>query len=732
MTRLLLLPRAQLAARVSKGTEVALRDRFSNLVAVLTVSDKWTPDKALEARSVFGTEDRSHPGVGFLFDEAGPVYLGGSLRALMRPHHYDFPELRRTPAQVRELAQQHGWMRFVAFQTRNPMHRAHIELTKLAGAEVGAGVLIHPVVGMTKPGDVEYHIRVRCYQAIIDGGRHYPKGGAMLSLLPLAMRMAGPREALWHAIIRKNHGATHFIVGRDHAGCKSSGGDDFYGPYDAQELVARFADEIGITMVKFKQVSYVASQSRYLPDDKIPAGASKLAISGTKFRAMMASGEPIPEWFSDPDVIAILRRVSPPLPQRGFTVFFSGLSGSGKSTIAAALAEKLRSVLPTRPITMLDGDVVRTHLSKNLGFSTADRNTNIARIGWVAASVTRHGGIAIAPTIAPFELSRQQSRAMVSETGGGFLLVHVSTSLAECMRRDVKGLYHKAQETGMKITGLSHPYENPEQAELTIDAEAVAVEDSVRYILAWLHGKGYLEGKVAGARGSKEDSMAVLSGAGILSEGAPDRVGDMCAPARDVGTIYAVAATPKEAELVLREVNGKAKPAGVQAFPTSAVVAMEAQSGTPAPAMAGKGDSVTVDAAWPTGLPATSGAKLEDARVEVAWAIFTKARGEAKPGQVTAAHGPRLAAYLPEILRIQPCARVVAVLPAEGDAPGSAVHAAAAPEGSSVTDAHHYAKAFRAAMEALAKRFPSRVFIGDASKTPTSAAKAAKSLSAAK
>lgn len=503
----------EVAAGVSPGSQLALRDPFYNLVAVLTVEDKYQPNKAEEALKVFGTRDQSHPAVDYLMNQAGSWYIGGSVEGVRLPQHFDFNEDRLTPRMVRRLVASRRWDKFVAFQTRNPMHRAHIELTRLAAEEIDAGVLIHPVVGMTKPGDVDYAVRVRCYRAIVASGRYYKPGRVLLALLPLAMRMAGPREALWHAIIRKNHGATHFVVGRDHAGCKSSAGEDFYGAYDAQNLVKTHEKEIGITMLQFKKITYVPRLQKYLPENQVQEGEVTDSISGTQFRAMMASGEPIPAWFSDPDVIKILREVSPPKNKRGFAILFTGLSGGGKTTISHALIKRLQSVIPTRKMTILDGDVVRTHLSKELGFSVAHRNINVARMGFVASEVAKHGGIAICSSIAPFEKSREATKRLVQPTGGGYLLVHVSTSAEDCAARDVKGLYRKAMQSNMPLTGVSHPYENPENAQLTIDAGKVSVEDSVRFIVGWLVRQGYVDEELvsAGERGQDLEERGVLT-----------------------------------------------------------------------------------------------------------------------------------------------------------------------------------------------------------------------------
>jgi len=477
------------AEGLSAGDQVALRDAEGVMLAVLHVEDVWRPDLEEEARKVFGTADTRHPAVAHLLQRSNPVYVGGRVEALQLPQHYDFHELRRTPAQVRELIARHGWERVVAFQTRNPMHRAHVEITRRAAEEVGGGLLIHPVVGLTKPGDVDHYTRVRVYRKLID---RYPDGSAELSLLNLAMRMGGPREAVWHAIIRRNHGVTHFIVGRDHAGPgNDSAGEPFYGPYDAQELMATYAEELGVGMVPFRMMVYIAEQDRYVPDDEVPEGSTVLSISGTQQRELLARGEDIPEWFTYPEVVEELRRTSPPREKQGFTVFFTGLSGSGKSTVANVLMVKLLE-RGGRNVTMLDGDLVRKHLSSGLGFSKEDRDTNIRRIGWVAAEIAKNGGVAVCAPIAPYDATRKAVREMTEAQGGGFALVHVATPLEVCEQRDRKGLYAKARAGELKeFTGISDPYEEPDDAELVINTAVVSAEQAADEVLAWFEKQGY-------------------------------------------------------------------------------------------------------------------------------------------------------------------------------------------------------------------------------------------------
>ena len=474
---------------VEPGQDIALRDQEGVILAILSVTDKWVPNKANEALKVFGADDLAHPAVNYLHNVAGPVYLGGPVTGIQQPVHYDFKARRDTPNELRAYFRKLGWRRVVAFQTRNPLHRAHQELTFRAAREAQANLLIHPVVGMTKPGDVDHFTRVRCYEAVLD---QYPASTTHLSLLNLAMRMAGPREALWHAIIRRNHGLTHIIVGRDHAGPgKNSQGQEFYGPYDAQTLVAEHQAEIGIEMVDFKQMVYVHEKAQYYPVDEVPEGSTVLDISGTELRRRLREGLEIPDWFSFPQVVAELRRTSPARSKQGFTVFFTGLSGSGKSTIANALMVKLME-MGGRPVTLLDGDVVRKHLSSELGFSKEHRDININRIGYVASEITKNGGIAICAPIAPYTATRRAVREMV-EHCGAFIEVYIATSVEECERRDRKGLYKLAREGKIKeFTGISDPYEAPTTPELRLDTENVEVDHCAHQVILKLEQMGLI------------------------------------------------------------------------------------------------------------------------------------------------------------------------------------------------------------------------------------------------
>jgi len=478
------------AKKLEPGTtKVALRDPEGVMLAVLHVEEVWQPDRKDEGKSVFGTTSTVHPGVDYLLNRSNPWYVGGKIEGLKEPSHYDFKSLRLTPSELRTDFARLGWRRVVSFQTRNPMHRAHVELTFRAAKTVEANLLIHPSVGMTKPGDVDYFTRVRCYQLLLS---KYPPGTVKLSMLPLAMRMGGPREAIWHALIRKNHGVTHFIVGRDHAGPgKDSDGKPFYGPYEAQELFKKHENEIGVTMVPFSMMVYLEDEDRYVPDNEVPKGARVLNISGTELRARLNEGREIPAWFTYPEVVRELRRSFPPRHKQGLTIFFTGLSGSGKSTIANVLLTKFLET-GGRPVTILDGDIVRKHLSSELGFSKEHRDINIRRIGYVASEITKNGGIAICAPIAPYDAVRKQVRHMI-EAYGGFILVHVATPLEICEERDRKGLYAKARAGIVKeFTGISDPYEAPADAEVMIDTAELTAEEAAQEIILHLEREGFI------------------------------------------------------------------------------------------------------------------------------------------------------------------------------------------------------------------------------------------------
>jgi sulfate adenylyltransferase len=471
------------------SSKVALRDPEGVMLAVLSVEDVWQPDRTAEAKAVFNSTSAAHPGADYAMNKSNPWYVGGSLEGLQMPSHYDFRALRLTPAELRAEFARLGWRRLVAFQTRNPMHRAHVELAFRAAKQVEANLLIHPVVGMTKPGDVDYFTRVRCYQLLLS---KFPPATAKLSLLPLAMRMGGPREAIWHGLIRKNHGVTHFIVGRDHAGPgKDTDGKPFYGPYEAQELFKKHEADIGVTMVPFNMMVYLEDQDQYVPDNEVPNGSRVLNLSGTDLRDRLNQGRDIPSWFTYPEVVQELRRSFPPRHKQGVTIFFTGLSGSGKSTIANVLLTKFLET-GGRPVTILDGDLVRKHLSSELGFSKEHRDINIRRIGYVASEITKNGGIAICAPIAPYDSTRKAVRGMI-EPVGGFILVHIATTVETCEQRDRKGLYAKARAGILKeFTGISDPYEEPKDADVVINTADLSPEEAAQQIILHMEREGFI------------------------------------------------------------------------------------------------------------------------------------------------------------------------------------------------------------------------------------------------
>lgn len=477
------------AENIKTGQEIALRDSEGLLLAILQVGDIWEVDRQWEANAIYGTEDDYHPGVAYLNHQTKQFYVGGRLLGISLPHHYDFNHLRYTPAELKEIFQQRGWERVVAFQTRNPMHKAHQELTLRAAEQTDAKLLIHPVVGLTKPGDIEYYLRVRCYEHVL---KSYTKETALLSLLPLAMRMAGPKEALWHAIIRRNYGCTHFIIGRDHAGPgKNRAGESFYHPYAAQELALHFQSELNIEIIPFQEMLYSHKQSRYIAADQFPKDETPETISGTELRERLHKNLEIPEWFTYSEVISELRKAYPPRHQQGFTLFLTGLPSSGKSTLANALSLKLRE-MTNRQITLLDGDVIRTHLSHGLGFSQEDREVNISRVGFVAQEITKHGGIAICALVAPYAKVRSRVREMISQYGG-FIEVYVATPLPVCETRDRKGLYKKAREGLIKqFTGVSDPYEVPITPEIKIDTTNIGPEEVIASLIKQIKLLGYV------------------------------------------------------------------------------------------------------------------------------------------------------------------------------------------------------------------------------------------------
>ena len=483
--------------------EIALRNVKNELLGTLTVEQIYEWDSAEVAQKVLGTPDPKHPLVSEM-QRWGKFNLSGPLRMLSSPRYYDFEDLRLTPSEVRTRLESFGRPNVVAFQTRNPLHRAHEEMTKQAIAGVDGVLLLHPVVGMTKPGDIDHYTRVRTYKILAE--RYYDSERILLALLPLAMRLAGPREALWHAIIRRNYGANYLIVGRDHASPgKDSTGTPFYGPYDAQELVAQFSEELAVGVIPFRELGYFPDEGYKEMSDK--KGASALTISGTEVREeYLQKGRELPEWFSRPEIARVLSEAYPPRHRQGVCVWFTGLSGAGKSTTAEVLTELLLEC--GRQSTLLDGDVVRTHLSRGLGFSREDRDINIRRIGFVASEIVRHGGIAVCAAVSPYRATRNDVRNMVGSDR--FIEVFVDTPLEVCELRDTKGIYAQARRGDIKhFTGIDDPYEAPLAPEITIDTVSQTAEENARRMLKCLARKGFIQMASRETDVSKNDSESV-------------------------------------------------------------------------------------------------------------------------------------------------------------------------------------------------------------------------------
>jgi sulfate adenylyltransferase len=473
------------------GDDLVLRNANNDVIAIMNLDEVYHWDANKEAALAYGSTDHRHPMVSEM-QRWNKVCISGPLKVINLPKYYDFVNLRCTPAQVRARLEEMGHDNVVAFQTRNPLHRIHEELTKRAADRVKGSLLIHPTVGLTKPGDVDHYTRVRTYKALVDN--YYDKNSTMLSLLPLAMRMAGPKEALLHAIIRRNHGTNHFIVGRDHAGPgNDSTGKPFYGPYDAQEMMTQYENEIGVKMIPFEMLVYLPDEDRYVEEKDVPKGARTLNISGTQVRdEYLAKGKLLPEWFTRRETAEILREIHPARHKQGFCIWFTGLSGAGKSATTQVLTSLLLE--RGREIAILDGDVVRTHLSKGLGFSKEDRDTNILRIGFVAGEIVHANGAVICAAISPYRATRAEARKMVGEN---FIEVFMDTPVEVCEERDVKGLYAKARQAmadghPMGFTGVDDPYEPPVSPEITLKGYGSSPEENAHSIVKYLEEQGLL------------------------------------------------------------------------------------------------------------------------------------------------------------------------------------------------------------------------------------------------
>jgi len=477
------------AHNLEAGQSIALRDPEGFLLAVMHIEDIWKIDPEKEAARVYGTRDQAHPGTNYILTRSGHYYLGGKLEVLSFPLHFDFKKLRMTPAEIRAVFKKFGWKRMAGFLTRNPIHRPQFEMTINAMRQARANLLLLPIAGMTQPGDFDHYTRVRCYRHVV---RHYPPDTHILSLLPLAMRMSGPREALLHAIVSKNYGCTHFIAGRDHASPgPDSNGQPYYGSDEAIKLVDSFSEEIGLTSVPFAEMVYLPFEDEYRSADQVPEGTQFISLSGSDIRERIRSGRRIPEWATFPEVVEEMQKAYPPPRKQGFAVFFTGLSGAGKSTIAKILYARFLEI-GDRPVTLLDGDIVRQNLSNELSFSKEHRDINVRRIAFVASEITKNRGIAICAPIAPYTATRREIREII-EQYGGFTEVHVSTPIEVCEKRDRKGMYAKARAGLIKgYTGVDDPYEIPQSPEVRLDTSDIAPDEATQEIMLHLQQKGYI------------------------------------------------------------------------------------------------------------------------------------------------------------------------------------------------------------------------------------------------
>lgn len=477
------------ASALEVGQSVAMRDPEGFLLAVMHIEDIWLADHEREARLIYQTTDKSHPGVAYLFDKTGDYYIGGGLEVISCPLHFDFKQVRMTPEEIRGIYAKLGWSRVVGFQTPNPLHRFQFEMTTRAMHQARANLLLMPVAGMSRPGDFDHYTRVRCYQAVAD---HYPPDSNVMTLLPLAMRLSGPRDAVLDAIIARNYGCSHFIVGHDHASPgPDKNGKPFYECDRARSVATEYSAEIGVEIVPFEEIVYLPFEDEYRSVNEVPEGTHTISMTGSDIRRRIREGRRIPEWATFPEVIAELQKAFPPPRRQGFTVFLTGLSGAGKSTIAQVLLSRFLEI-GDRPVTLLDGDIVRRNLSSELTFSKEHRDINVRRIGFVASEIAKNRGIAICAPIAPYEYTRREIRKVIEEYGG-FFEVHVSTPIDECERRDRKGMYAKARAGLIKgFTGVDDPYEAPVNPELRIDTSDMTPVEAAQEILLFLGKKGFI------------------------------------------------------------------------------------------------------------------------------------------------------------------------------------------------------------------------------------------------
>ncbi|MEF3168241.1 MAG: bifunctional sulfate adenylyltransferase/adenylylsulfate kinase [Deltaproteobacteria bacterium] len=478
------------AERLAPGTRAALRDPEGFMLAVLDVEEIWRPDRKLEARKLYSTDELTHPGVARILEDEGPVLVSGPVTGLSLPMHFDYRTLRLTPAELRAFFQRAGWSQVLAISTRKILHQGIRAFLTSFAEKHRLNILLHPVAGDTGPGDIDHFARVRCHEAFV---RTLPKGLAHLNLLPYSMRLAGPREAIQLAIIHKNYGCTHMVVEPNHADpFTSMDRSPYYPRLAARELCERFEKECGVAMVPLPPFAYLEDRDEYLPEDLTGDAPFPRRLSYSELRKRLEQGHDIPPWYVHPDVLAELRRAYPARSRQGFTVFFTGLSGAGKSTLARILQTKFLE-MGDRPVTLLDGDIVRRNLSSELGFSREHRHLNVLRIGFVASEITKNGGIAICAPIAPYEKSRRQNRENISRYGG-YIEIYLSTPLSVCMARDRKGLYAKAKAGILKgVTGIEDPYEPPQNPDLVIDTSMTSPEEAAREILFYLKSRGYIQ-----------------------------------------------------------------------------------------------------------------------------------------------------------------------------------------------------------------------------------------------
>lgn len=477
------------ATSLEAGQSLALRDPEGFLLAVMHIEDIWPIDHEKEARQVLGTCDPAHIGVQYLHEGAPTHYIGGKLEVLSLPLHPDFKQIRLTPAEVRKYFKKMGWQRIVSFITRNPIHRPQFEMTLHAMRQAKANLLLLPICGNTKPGDFDHYTRVRCYHRM---SGHYPPNSYSLNLLPMAIRMAGPRSGLLHAIVSKNFGCTHLIVGRDHASPGSDkSGTPFYERDAVKTVLETFGEEIGITPMPFEEMVYLPFEDEFRFEGSVPEESRVVKLSGTDIRDRVRNGRKVPEWATYPDVLEEILKAYPPPRRQGMTIFLTGLSGAGKSTIAKVLYSRFLE-RGDRPVTLLDGDIVRHNLSSELSFSKEHRDINVRRIGFVASEITKNRGVAICAPIAPYAKTRNEIRKTIEEYGG-FIEVHVATPIETCEQRDRKGMYAKARAGLIKgFTGVDDPYETPESPEVSIDTTSLTPDEAAQEILLLLGQKGYI------------------------------------------------------------------------------------------------------------------------------------------------------------------------------------------------------------------------------------------------